>query len=193
MNDSQIISLLQSEPREAVKHILSKYGDALLGIIVKIVGTREVGEEVLQDTCIKIWKNAEKYDQKKGKLFTWCLNIARNTAIDKIRTQKFQKNRTSKQLDESVNNNVTFSEEMQVKDVGLHQQINKLEEKYRIIIDLLYLKGYTQQEVTDELEIPLGTVKSRARIAIRELRKLLSVMFLFFVLITVLSIWLRLQ
>ncbi|MEM8526944.1 MAG: RNA polymerase sigma factor [Bacteroidota bacterium] len=178
MNDSQIISLLQSEPREAVKEILSKYGDALLGIIIKIVGTKEVAEEVLQDSCIKIWKNAEKYDRAKGKLFTWCLNIARNTAIDRIRTQKFQRNKTSKSLKEDVSNNVTFSEEMQVKDVGLHQQINKLEEKYRVIIDLLYLKGYTQQEATDELNIPLGTVKSRARIAIRELRKLLSVLLL---------------
>jgi len=174
MDDSKIISLLQNQPREAVAEILSKYGDALLGIIIRIVHSKEIAEEVLQDTCVKIWKYADKYDDRKGKLFTWCLNIARNTAIDKIRTQKFQRQRTSKQLDEAVSNSVTFSEEMQIKDVGLHQQINQLEEKYRIIIELLYLKGYTQQEATDELEIPLGTVKSRAKIAIRELRKLLS-------------------
>jgi len=174
MDDSKIITLLQTHPRQAVAEILDKYGSALLGLIFKIVGSKEVAEEILQDTAIKAWKNADKYDASKGRLFTWLLNIARNTAIDKVRTQKFQRNRTSKPLDKAVSNDVAFSEEMQIKDVGLHQQINRLEEKYRQIIDLLYLQGYTQQEVTDTLDIPLGTVKSRVRIAIRELRKILS-------------------
>jgi len=179
MDDSKIISLLQNQPRQAVAEILSKYGDALFGIIFRIVQSKEVAEEVLQDTCVKIWKYADKYDNNKGKIFTWCLNIARNTAIDKIRTQRFQRQKASKNIEDSVSNSVAFSEEMQVRDVGLHQQIDNLEEKYRIIIDLLYLQGYTQQEVTDKLEIPLGTVKSRSKIAIRELRKLLSNFILF--------------
>lgn len=181
MDDSKIIALLKENPRQAVAEILTKYGNALLGLIFKIVGSKEVAEEILQDTVIKVWKNSDKYDASKGKLFTWLLNIARNTAIDKVRTQKFQRQRTSKQLDNTVNNDVAFSEEMQIKDIGLHQQINSLDEKYRQIIDLLYLQGYTQQEVTDTLDIPLGTVKSRVRIAIRELRKILnnsSILFL---------------
>lgn len=174
MNDSQIISLLQSDPRRAVEAILNRYGAALQGVILKIVGSKEVAEDILQDACIKVWKNADSYDPAKGKLFTWLLNIARNTALDKARTGKFQRQRTSQMLDQTVYDNVAFSEEMQVRDVGLQNALNKLEEKYRMIIELLYIQGYTQREIVEEFDLPLGTVKSRAKIAIRELRKLLD-------------------
>ncbi|MEL6944927.1 MAG: sigma-70 family RNA polymerase sigma factor, partial [Bacteroidota bacterium] len=167
IQDSTIIAQLKEQPRQAVAMVLSKYGDALLGVIFRIVQSREVAEEVLQDSMIKVWKNAAKYDEHKGKLFTWLLNIARNTAIDKVRLKKFQRQQKSAELDATVSNDVRYSEEMQIKDVGLHQRINQLDEKYRTIIDLIYLQGYTQSEVVKELDIPLGTVKSRVRIAIR--------------------------
>ena len=172
--DRNIKELLDSNPRLAIDKILDKYGGALLGVIMKIVGSREVAEDVLQDTAVKVWQNAEKYDESKGRLFTWLLNIARNTAIDKIRTKKFQQNQKSQSLEDSVYNNVTFSEEIKTKDAGLQKVINSLEEKYRKIIELLYFKGYTQKEVTEELGLPLGTVKSRSRIALRKLRELLK-------------------
>ncbi len=174
MDDSNIQDLLKRDPRKAVAKILEKYGGALLGVIQRILGSKEAAEDALQDTCVKIWKNAATYDQKKGRLFTWLLNIARNTAIDKARTGKFQHHRKSQPLEDNVYDNISHSEEMKTVDVGLMDLVDNLEEKYRQVIDLIYLQGYTQKEVAESLDLPLGTVKTRARTGLRKLRKILK-------------------
>ncbi|MEM0994876.1 MAG: RNA polymerase sigma factor [Bacteroidota bacterium] len=174
MEDSNIISLLSTDARAAIEAILPKYGAALQGVIYKIVGSQEVTEEVLQDTFVKVWKNAKSYNPSKGRLFTWLLNIARNTAIDRIRSKKFKLHQRSKSLDATVYDHIAHSEEMQIQDSGLQNVLHQLDEKYTQVIDILYFKGYTQQEAAKELDISLGTVKSRVKIAMRELRKMLS-------------------
>lgn len=175
--DNEIIVLLAQSSRQALPVIVDKYGDALFGILTKMVGAKELAEDLLQEALVKVWKNADSYDPSRGRLFTWLLGIVRNTAIDYLRIQKNQFQRQSVSLDNPV-----YSQGIQsitdhgaaAFDSGLIDTINKLDEKYRQVIDLLYLQGYTQQEATDLLGIPLGTVKTRALAAIRELRKLLG-------------------
>ncbi|MCB0642297.1 MAG: sigma-70 family RNA polymerase sigma factor [Phaeodactylibacter sp.] len=174
IDDERIVQLLQAQPRDAIALILNKYGGALLWTIRKVVQNEAVAEDLLQDACVKIWKNADQYDPSKGGLFSWLVKICRNTAIDRARTKIFQARQTSKIIDETVANNRSFSTEMQTKDIGLHRQLQKLDPKYRLIIELLYFEGYTQREITEKMGIPLGTVKSRAKIAVRELRELLG-------------------
>lgn len=172
--DEIIIAALQEDARHAVALILEKYGDALYGVVFKIVQSKEIAEDIMQDAFVKVWRKADTYDGTKGRLFTWLINIVRNTAIDKVRTGKFQQRRKSLPLEKTVYENESFSEEMQVADVGLQKAVSRLEPKYRLVIELLYIQGYTQKEVTEELGIPLGTVKTRVKIAIRELRKVLT-------------------
>lgn len=172
ISDEHIIPLMQSDSRKAVELLLQKYGGALLWSIRKMVPSDEIAQDLLQDGAIKIWKNAEKYDPDKGKLFTWCLQICRNTALDKIRTQKFQRHSTSETIEETVINTSSVSEEMQISDIGLLRQLQRLDPKYQEIIELIYFQGYTHSEVTKEFGIPLGTVKSRVKIALRELRNI---------------------
>jgi RNA polymerase sigma-70 factor (ECF subfamily) len=173
-DDDFIIALLEENPREAIEYIIDKYGGALYTVIYKVVHSEEVARDLFQDACVKFWRHADKYDSSKGRLFTWLLNICRNTALDKARTAKFKAQQTSKPIDSTVYNNVSHSEEMTVKDIGLHRALTQIDSKYRDVIDLLYLQGYTQREAVEKLGIPLGTVKSRAQIAIRELRKILG-------------------
>jgi RNA polymerase sigma factor (sigma-70 family) len=174
LQEAQIVTLLKKDARAAVGVILEQYGDALFTVALRIVGSKEVAEEIIQDAFVKVWKKAANYNPDKGRLFTWLIQIVRSTAIDKVRLVKFQKNKTSESLDAHVYDDVRFSEEMEIRDVGLHRVIGQLDEKYQQVIRLLYLQGYTQSEVTKELDIPLGTVKSRAKIGIRELRRLLG-------------------
>ena len=174
IDDAQIVAQMRVQPKAAMALILKKYGGAMLWTIEKVVKDKAVAQDLLQDACVKIWKNAAQYDPSKGGLFTWLVRICRNTAIDRARTKIFQARQTSKVIDETVTNNKTFSAEMQIEDSGLRQQLQKLDPKYRMIIELLYFEGYTQREITKELGIPLGTVKSRAKIALRELRQLLG-------------------
>lgn len=166
----QIISLLQQGDKQGISLAYQNYGQALLGIIYKIIPTPELAEEVLQDTFVKIWKYAKQYDSSKGRLYTWFVNIARNTAIDKVRSAGFRKDQKTGSIENLVNTDNAGAEEITLADSGLRTVIQSLDEKYRLLIDLVYFQGYSQREIERELNIPLGTVKTRLRAAMTELR-----------------------
>ena len=172
--DASMILQLKNGEQQAMAAILDKYGDALYGAIYQIVRSEDIAKDLMQDDCIKIWKNIKSYDEQKGRLFTWLLRVCRNTAIDKARTSKFKAIAQSRTIESTVSNNVSYSEQMNIPDSGLQQVITRLDEKYQQVINLIYLQGFTQKETAAELDIPLGTVKSRIKIAIRELRGLLG-------------------
>jgi len=171
----RIVALLKDKKKDAISLIYDHYSPALYGVILRIVNTPENAEEVLQNVLLKVWTNSASYDASKGRLFTWLVNIARNSAIDYTRSAKFKAEKKSNPFDVNVyNNNKAFASEDDLKDSGLEKVINNLDIKYQKIIELVYFKQFTQREIVDELNIPLGTVKSRLRIALRELRTALG-------------------
>jgi len=172
--EKKITSLLVEGNREAVNLIYQNYGNALYGIIFRIVKSKEVAEEVLQDVMIKVWQKGKTYNRTKGRLFTWLSNIARNTSIDIIRSARHSREQKTTSIDNSVYEGVGGIEEMQIKDSGLEKVINSLEEKHRLLIYMTYFQGYSQREIEKELNLPLGTIKSRLRRAINELREKLN-------------------
>ncbi len=168
MQDQLLINRLQAQDRTAIGELYDAYGAALFGVVLRIVQQRELAEQVLQDTFVKAWRNGTSYDTSKGRLFTWLLNIARNTAIDTTRTAHFQKSRKTDSLDALVYS--PGGESINPDQIGVREVVNRLDEKYKSLIDLVYFKGYTQEEVAEETGIPLGTIKTRLRFAINELR-----------------------
>ena len=134
----------------------------------------DAAEDVLQDTFVKIWKNCTTYDDTKGSFFTWMLNIARNTAIDHLRKQ--QKKAIGENRIGENNVGLSTANEQNTNTIGLMSMVSKLNPDQRLMVEYLYVKGYTQQEVADELEIPLGTVKTRTRMAMKELRKWFTIL-----------------
>jgi RNA polymerase sigma-70 factor (ECF subfamily) len=166
--EEKIIHLLQQQETEAITLLYDKYGAALFGIVLKVVRSRELAEQVLQDTFLKAWRSATQFDAQKGRLFTWLLNIARNTAIDATRTNyyKFYKNSdTDEQLERTASDN-----NLNPDTLGVRQLVENMDEKYRVLIEKIYFEGYTQQEIEAEMGIPIGTIKTRLRYAINELR-----------------------
>ena len=172
IKEANLVTLLQNKERAALELLYDNYGKALYGVILRIVNNNELAEEVLQNTFQKIWEKADQYDDSKGRLFTWMLNIARNSAIDKTRSREVkQKNKTN-----TLENHISFIEQsgnLQISTdaIDLKKFTDKLDENQRAVIDLIYFQGYSQSEAAKELNMPLGTVKSRVRIAIKSLRK----------------------
>ena len=161
---------LRARDQACIPLIYDHYGNALYGIIYRIVGREEDAAEILQDTFVKIWENGASYDSEKGRLFTWMVTIARNLAINRRNSRGFRQ-QTDVQTEEKLvylsdKARGTVPETLDVKGM-----LQKIDEKYRTVISLLYLQGYTQREVSDRLKIPLGTVKSRVKIGLRELKK----------------------
>jgi RNA polymerase sigma factor (sigma-70 family) len=135
-----------------------------------------VAEEVLQDVFLKIWNKAGSYDPSKGKLFTWMLNLARNQAIDKTRSKETSQGRKTDDIANLVNKiDAAEQTELYVDSIGLKEVLDRLPENQRFVVEYLYLKGYSQSELAEEFNIPLGTVKTRLRLGMMELRSFLKV------------------
>ena len=138
---------------------------------MRILKEEEVAEDVLQEVFLKIWDRIEGYEATKGKLFTWMINIARNQAIDKLRSKEISKTRKTDDIDYLVDRvDLKNNSELEVDSIGLKEILMKLPEEHRFIVSQLYLQGYTQSEVAEEFNIPLGTVKTRLRMAMITLR-----------------------
>ena len=170
-----MIILLQQQSREGYNYLYRQYSGVLFGVINKVVYDEQTAQDVLQDVFVKIWNNISQYNPQKGRLYTWMINIARNAAIDKLRS-KGEIMKTKIQTGENVVDNLERSlKTEQVTDtIGLRKKVADLKPEYETIIDLAYYKGYTLDEISKTLEMPLGTVKTRMRSAIQQLRTVFS-------------------
>jgi len=170
-----IIRLLKQKDERAIEMLYDDYAGALYGVVFRIVLSEVIAQDVLQDAFLKIWKNGSTYNAAKGTLFTWVLNICRNTAIDATRSKHYRGGGKVQTFENIVHEKEANYTEININQIGLKEHVDNLEEKYRIIIDLIYFQGHTQKEVEQKLEIPLGTVKSRLKIGLRELSKIYKV------------------
>lgn len=149
--------------------LYDQYSGSLYGIINRILGDAHLAEDALQRTFLKIWENIEGYDVSKASFFTWMSVVARNTALDQKRLKTFQAKQKTISVDEIVYRpgaSMPNGASIDAKKLLANLDVNN-----RIVLEYAYLKGYTQQEISDELNIPLGTVKTRLRKAISVLRE----------------------
>ena len=172
MESAEIVRLLRQRDEKGLSYLFDNYSGALNGIITRILKSEKLAEEVLQQSFMKIWDKIELYDESKSQLFTWMSRIARNTAIDVKRLKKFENLKNTDSLNLNIHNeqkNYMCQASMDVQSL-----ISRLDDKHRNVLDHTYLYGYTQSETAKKLQIPLGTVKTRVRSAILELREILK-------------------
>ena len=166
-----LITKFQQKDQKAFEELYNMYGASMQGVIYNIVRDKHIAEEIMQDVFIKAWNNSASYSSEKGRFFTWILNIARNAAIDKTRSKAFKnskKNLNAEYFVDILQSSENLNDQMDA--IGIKQFVSKLAKKCIEVIELLYFKGYTQQEASEALDMPIGTVKTRNRNCIKELR-----------------------
>lgn len=171
--EQEILHLFTKDDEGAISMLYDRYAGSLLEIIRRRIGDAQLAEEILQDTFFKIWKNISSYDPEKGSLFSWMARIAQNTAIDKMRSAA-QKRMHKTDYDDSFVDKDEKVEMHPLDGLQIDQLLSRLDDKHRIVLEYLYQRDFTQKELSDELQIPLGTVKTRARNALLQLRGLLK-------------------
>jgi RNA polymerase sigma-70 factor (ECF subfamily) len=174
-SEEELIELLRNGDQSAFSYLYDNYSGALYNIIYKMLEQTELAEDVLQEAFVKIWNNFSSYDSSKGRLFTWMVNITRNLTIDTIRSKSFRKQskiQNSENAVDNVSNNTNIAASFDA--LGIRKHLTQLKNDQKAIIDLAYFEGFTQDEISKKLVIPLGTVKTRMRSAIMELRKMLQ-------------------
>lgn len=172
-DEDLLVQRLRNRDETAMTLFYDRYSAALYGVILRIVKKEEEAEDVLQEGMVKIWHSFPSYDASKGRLFTWVMNVCRNLAIDKIRSRQYRVGSRTQPLEDSAAVRESASPTFRPEHIGLQEMTKKLNSDQQQVVDLLYFGGYTQSEVADELNLPLGTVKTRARAAIKVLSKLI--------------------
>jgi RNA polymerase sigma factor (sigma-70 family) len=167
-----LIAGLKKKENGAFEYLYNNYKGALFTTIRQIIPDVEIAGDVLQEAFITAWKNIDKYDASKGRLFTWLFNVTRNCAINTLRSKNYK----SQQKNESLDNYVNYIDEketqvLNINQIGLRKQVHLLREDYKNVLELSYFNGFTHEEIAKILEIPVGTVKTRLRNALIELRK----------------------
>ncbi len=171
MQQDLLISRLQAGDEKAFERIYFLYSESLYGIIYNIIRDEKIAEELLQDVFLKIWNNASTYNPEKGRFFTWILNIARNASIDRLRSKDFKNSKGNLRSENFEDILVAQSNVAgKIDAIGIQKYLDRIGPVCKRLIDLLFFKGFTQKESAEELDIPLGTVKSRNRVCIDKLR-----------------------
>jgi RNA polymerase sigma factor (sigma-70 family) len=166
----ELVSLLQERNNQAFAYLYDNYSGALYNIILQIVPDQELASDVLQEAFVNIWRKIDSYDQSKGRLFTWMLNVTRNQSIDMVRSKNFQNSQKNQELPEITSIESGGHVQQNIDSIGLKKLVEKLKTEYRTLIYLVYFKGYTHEEIAEIEGIPLGTVKTRIRSALIQLR-----------------------
>ncbi|MGV7107837.1 RNA polymerase sigma factor [Flavobacterium sp. U410] len=175
MEQELLFAALSKKDNQSFTLLYDNYSKNLYGVIYNLIRNKEEAEDILQEVFIKIWNNLDTYNESKGRLYTWMLNITRNTTIDKLRSKNFNNSLRNSSIDNFVymleDNSKTINK---IDAIGIKKFIDKLKPKCIQLIELLFFRAYTQQEASEELEIPLGTVKTQNRNCMNELRMMIN-------------------
>jgi RNA polymerase sigma factor (sigma-70 family) len=172
ISEEELVYLLKIKDTAGLEYLYDHYSKALYNIIYQVLQNEEYTEDVLQETYIKIWNSFDMFDTTKGRLYTWMSNIARNMAIDKVRSKEFRNQNQNQDIENHVSGiDVRMSNKLNPDTLGVKSLVDNLRPEQKRLIELIYFNGFTHAEVAEHLDMPLGTVKTRVRAAIIELRK----------------------
>lgn len=172
-DDLQLIARVIKGDEHAFLTLYDRYASRVYGLTLRVLGDTMLAEEATQDTFLKLWSRARKFDSDKGKLVPWLLTIAHRTALDRLRLENRRVPASNpndpEELWPILPDKDTQSNEARWR--SLYFAVQSLPKEQRQVIDLAYYKGMSQSEIAEVLDWPLGTVKTRVRSAMQSLRK----------------------
>lgn len=181
--DRELMARIKARDASALSELYDHYNRLLFGLILSVLKKREEAEDILQEVFAKIWQQAEKFDLERGTVYTWIVTLARNRSIDRLRSKvyKEQKKQSTSLDDEDVFHPLYSDESDPLENTILterakkvHQALDQISEKQRKVLQVAYFSGMSQSEISEEFDIPLGTVKTRMRDGMIKLRELLA-------------------
>lgn len=179
--DIELMADVAQDDRKALSVLYDRYSRVVYTLAFRILGNQQQAEEIVQETFWRIWRSRHLFQSQRGEFLPWLIGIARNLCIDELRKRRSRPAPTDEALD--------TQETLQLPDTSLSPAeeawdsderrrvragLNELPEEQRQVIELAYFKGLSQREIADQLQIPLGTVKTRARLALKKLRDILE-------------------
>jgi RNA polymerase sigma-70 factor (ECF subfamily) len=172
-DDTNLVRRMQQRDPHALAELYDRYGRVVYALILRVVRDVGVAEDLVQEAFLRVWNRVNGFDAQKGSIGPWLLAVARNRAIDYLRSAAGRE-RNSVEYEESEHPSLFCDME---KDILLSDKarivksaIEKLSPNYRQVIELAYFEGLSQTEMAERMGQPLGTVKTWVRTALKNLR-----------------------
>lgn len=173
-DDIALMERIARRDQSALAELYQRYAALVYSIAIRVLQNPGSAEEVMQDTFVKVWREPAKWNPDGGRFINWIVTIARYTAIDRLRKERRQPPLTATALDEMpIPATMGTIDESLLNDVQLiHRLIEQLPPAQLEVIQLAFWQGMTHVEISQQLHLPLGTVKSRLQLGLRKLRDL---------------------
>jgi RNA polymerase sigma-70 factor (ECF subfamily) len=179
LEDLELLAKIGDQDRDALSTLYDRYGRRVFALAVRILNDPVGSEEVTQDVFMSVWRRGATYTTKKGKFTTWLFSIAHNRTIDELRKRRRDRSRLNDNIEDHYD---LKSGDISPADAAVAQSeyakiraaMEGLPEEQKNVVELSYFKGLTQTEIAEKTGQPLGTVKTRMRLALKKLRKALS-------------------
>lgn len=177
----QLMKRIKARDEQALAELYDAYNRLLYGMIISIVKSREEAEDVLQEVFVKIWEKAQSFDEERGNPYSWIVTLTRNKAIDRIRSKGYKTQQKAQQDVDAPEftlegekfdplETTIFSDRAEL----VRKALGEIPESQCEVLKIAYYKGMTQSEISEQLDIPLGTVKSRMRQGMIKLKDILG-------------------
>jgi len=180
LDDKTLMVLIARSNTDALSVLYDRYNRLVFSIALHIVGSRETAQEITLDVFTRIWDNAGSYHADRAKVTTWLTRIARNRSIDELRRRGVRAEQHSVRWAdlppdaEPRSGGLEARTERSLQREHVRAAVAELPEEQRQVLSLAYFGGYTQREIAEGLQQPLGTVKTRIRLAMNRLRAALQ-------------------
>ena len=180
LDDQTLINHIINTRTDALSLLYDRYGRYIFSLAVHITGDVATAEEITQDVFLQVWHKAATYRPDQGKVSTWLTSIAHHRAIDVFRRQRVRPEGHSADLTDEHDFGLTgfptveSSVEDNLTSLHIRRALSNLPPDQKQVLLLAYFEGMTQQEISDRLGEPLGTVKTRIRLGMIKLRQLLG-------------------
>lgn len=177
-SDEKLLSLMVEKDACAVEVLYDRHAQAIFQVLHRIVHNAEAAEDLLQETFWQVWQKAEQYNGS-GPASSWIFRVARNKAIDHLRWQKVRPHTISNPLEmieptqPLCTDGVDAEVEARWVEWQLQQAMDRLPGEQRLCLELAYFQGMSQSEIAEHTQMPLGTIKTRMRIGMEKLGRLL--------------------
>ena len=180
LDDETLIRLIARSHEDALSELYDRYSRLVFSLALNMVGDRATAEEITLDIFTSVWEKAATYRPEQAKVTTWVTSITRYRSIDVLRRRSSRPEQHSVGWAELTPDTVpSIDGPEEATELGLQRQrvraaIAELPPNQRQVLTLAYLKGYTHRQIAEALDQPLGTVKTRIRLAMQKLRDVLQ-------------------
>ncbi len=179
-SDEELVRLICRRDEHAFARLYDRYADLVYAVALRVLADPTLAQDVAQEVFLRLWRSPESYDAGRGRFMNWLLSVTRNRAVDEVRargrrwTREIAPAALPDGPPDGHSEDPLWTAQIEAERAAVRRALRMLPEEQRTTLELAYFGGLTQQEIADLLQQPLGTVKTRTRLALKKLRAALA-------------------